>query len=274
LSVGISADYRITIMDQTLAESPIAAAAAASAAPGAKLAFLHIPKTAGTSFTRALARGWPRVRIVATPTQFDAIPEADAAQLDLVAGHFLAHQLAAPRWQGFAALTVLRDPRARLLSSYRYARAEGLRKGDDAPPAMRFAARVSFAEYAFSVHGVGDRHGQILMLARDGRANPHDLPLRDLLERAKAVLERIEVGTTERLDEFLAYLYRRFDRGEPPALPRLNTAEERNDDDAEVLHLTRAQDEALRELMRPDEELVEYGRRLFEMRAEKLARGG
>ena len=252
---------------------PAATAVSSPQAEASRLAFVHIPKTAGTSFTRALAVGWPRVRIVATSEQFNAIAEQDAAGLDLVAGHFFRHLLQQPRWSGFTPITVLRDPRAKLVSSYRYARAVALKQGGAGGPGMRFAARASLSEYAFSVHGVWDRHAQIFSLARKHGENPHDVPLRDLLARAKAALEDIEVGTADRLQDYVDYLYRLFGKGPAPALERLNTAEERNDDDADMLALTRSQDEALRELMRPDDELVEHGRRLFEARLEKLQRG-
>ena len=260
-------------MDVSAPPKPIDAAVSLSAPQDTRLAFIHIPKTAGTSFTRALAVGWPRLRIVATPDQFLAIPEEAVADLDLVAGHFLHHLLDAPHWRSFTPLTVLRDPRARLVSSYRYGRSVAREPGVASTPGMRFAATVSFAEYAFSMHGVGGRHAQIVMLAREKGENPHDRPLRDLLARAKAVLEQIEVGTSDRLQDYVDYLYRLFGKGPAPTLKRLNTAEGRQDDDADVLQLTHAQDEALRELMRPDEELVEHGRRLFETRREALERG-
>lgn len=239
-------------------------------AKGAKLAFVHIPKTAGTSFTRALAAGWPRARIVATSNEFSAINPQEAAGLDLIAGHFFAHQLSRPFWQPFHALTVLRDPRAKLMSSYRYARSMVLQQGIEGTPQMRFAARASFAEYAFSIYGVRDRHSQIYNLATRHAENPHDLPLADLLERAKARLERMEVGTADRLQDFADYLFRRFGRGSAPAVERLNTAEALEQAD---VGLTTWQDVALRELMRPDEALVGHARALFDARMRALDTG-
>jgi hypothetical protein len=234
------------------------------------IAFIHIPKTAGTSFTRALVAGWPRTRIVATGDEFAKIPPAEARSLDLVAGHFFGCQLDGPKWRGRKAVTVLRDPRAKLVSSYRYARDMVLNHGVAGTVQMRFAARASFAEYAFSIHGVRDRHAQIYNLATVLGENPHDLPLADLLARAMSRIERIEVGTADRLQDYVDYLFRRFDRGSAPQLERLNTASDEGDFD---LGLTAAQDAALRELMRPDEALLAHARAIFEHRAQALARG-
>ena len=89
----------------------------------ARLAFLHIPKTAGTSLTEVLARRWGRVRIVAECAELYAPSAAEAFRgLNLVAGPFYAFQLDLPALRGFAPVTVLRDPLDRLVSSWRFAR--------------------------------------------------------------------------------------------------------------------------------------------------------
>ncbi len=242
----------------------------AATSAGDKLAFVHIPKTAGTSFTRALVVGWPRTRIVGTIEEFRSIEAEEARSLDLIAGHFFAHQLEVPKWRGFRPLTVLRSPRAKLMSSYRYARSMVLRHGIEGTPQMRFSAKASFAEYAFSIHGVRDRHSQIYNLGSIGGENPHDVPIADLLARAKARIESLEVGTADRLQDFSDYLFRRFGKGDGPTLERLNTAEDLEEVDFE---LTSWQDTALRELMRPDEELYAYARALFAARVEALETG-
>ncbi|MEO3470297.1 sulfotransferase domain-containing protein [Roseomonas sp. CAU 1739] len=242
--------------------------AAAGPAPvskaGEKLAFIHIPKTAGTSFTRALVAGWPRTRIIGTTEEFKTISPKEVETLDLIAGHFFAYQMDTPKWAAYRGLTVLRNPRAKLMSSYRYARTMVLQHGIAGTPQMRFAARASFAEYAFSIHGVRDRHSQIYNLGSVAGENPHDVPLAELLARAKARLDRIEVGTADRLQDYVDYLFRQYGKGEAPTLERLNTAEDLEEVDFE---LAAWEDTALRELMRPDEELFAYARALFAERA-------
>lgn len=245
-------------------------AASAGHAVGDKLAFVHIPKTAGTSFTRALVAGWPRTRIVGTTEEFSKIGADEARSLDLIAGHFFAHQLESPKWAGYRGVTVLRNPRAKLMSSYRYARSMVLQHGIAGTPQMRFAARASFAEYAFSIHGVRDRHSQIYNLGSIGGENPHDVPLAELLARAKARLDVLEVGTADRLQELADHLFRYFGKGQAPVLERVNTGEELEDVDFE---LAGWEDAALRELMRPDEELFAYARALFDARAADVDRG-
>jgi hypothetical protein len=233
------------------------------AAVASKIAFIHVPKTAGTSFTRALAQGWPRVRIIASAAEVNAVTPAELDGLDLLAGHFNAFQIDGPRFNAFRKVTVLRDPFARLVSSYRYARNMVLAHGIEGTPQMRFAARASLAEYAFSVHGVQDRHGQLYNLGRIAGENPHDVRLSELLERATARLDQIEVGIAEDLDPFVRDLFARNGRGAPVAIERLNTAVTDDEGEGEdLLALTERQFEALREIMAPDYALYEHARQL------------
>lgn len=238
--------------------------------PQSKVAFLHMPRTGGTSFIRALATGWPRTRIVATDDDFRKIGAAEAGSVDLIAGPFKAFQLDSPEWAGFRALTLLRSPRARLFSSYRFARAQALEHGMVGAPRMRFAARATFGEYAFSSHGVYDRHAQLFHLGCAADQNPQDMLRSELLARAKARIQRMEVGTTDRLQDFADYLFRIFNRGAAPTLGCHNAAGDAPDAEPQ---LTRWQDVALRELMRPDEALFTHAKALFEARLEAAERG-
>jgi hypothetical protein len=235
---------------------------------GRRLVFLHIPRTGGTRLAKALTAGWPRLRIVQDFEAFTAIPPEEAAEIDAVAGGFLARHVDLPRLRGFTPLTLLRDPRERLELAYRHARASALR-GEAAGPQVRFAGRAGFAEYAFSIHGLRDRHLQLHRLAAGPGQNPLDLTLDELLERAKARLDTMEVGTTDRLQAFADHLFRRFGR---PVAPALGGPGATGGDDA-PLGLTAAQETALRELTAPDRALVDYGRAVFEARAEALASG-
>ena len=86
------------------------------------VAFLHIPKCAGTAVTRALASLFTPSEICPEWTQrLHEMPPEELARYRLVSGHFywdLAERLPA---SGFV-FTFLREPRERLLSLYYYFR--------------------------------------------------------------------------------------------------------------------------------------------------------
>ncbi len=92
------------------------------------LIFLHIPKTAGTTLNRIIERQYsPSAiftmdphRIRATAERFTRLPEARRRRLQVVRGHLFygIHEFLP---QGATYITMLREPVARLLSSYYFA---------------------------------------------------------------------------------------------------------------------------------------------------------
>ncbi|WP_198370852.1 sulfotransferase family 2 domain-containing protein [Roseomonas rosulenta] len=225
-----------------------------------KIAFVHVPKTAGTSLTTVLAKGWGRVKIVGVASEVDAMPDEEVEDLTLIAGHFFPHQMNRPCFHDYASVTVLRDPFDRLVSAWRFAH-ERVAQGDRVGPAMAFAAGVSFSEFAFSSYGAYDRHSQVYNLARERGMKPQQQPMARMLRLAKRLLDGMLVGTADRLDDFARALFHRFDRGDPPPMPRLNTTADMPD---EVLGLSPACRAALIEILAPDYELLAYGRGLME----------
>ena len=89
------------------------------------LIFLHIPKTAGTTLNRIIERQYSPFaiftmdpyRIRATPERFKRLSEERRRRLQVVRGHMFygIHEFLP---QGATYITILRDPVARLLSSY------------------------------------------------------------------------------------------------------------------------------------------------------------
>ena len=232
-----------------------------------KLAFVHVPKTAGTSLTTVLVSGWGRVRIVATSGEVDAMSDADIDNITLLAGHFFPWQIENSRFTDFVPMTILRDPLARLVSAYRFAR-ERVANGDKGGPAMRYASGVSFGEFAFSSFGCYERHSQVFNLGRNPGEQPQNLPIAVTLERAKQRLRSMLVGTVDALPEFTQHLFAIFAHPAPPPLPRLNATEDLDDEDLRISPRLRA---ALEELLQPDYELLAEGRALMRERMARLA---
>ena len=96
-----------------------------AAADREALIFLHIPKTAGTTLNRIIEREYSPFaiftmdphRIRATAERFKRLPEGRRRRFHVVRGHLFygIHQFLP---QGATYITMLREPVARLLSSY------------------------------------------------------------------------------------------------------------------------------------------------------------
>lgn len=221
------------------------------------LAFIHVPKTAGTSFTQALRAGWPEARIVATQAAFDAIPIEELTALDLIAGHFLAWRLEERAAGHFVPVTILRDPFERLFSAYRFGR-HFARRGAEVGPAMRLAGETDFGTWAFSEFGTAQAHAQLFHLGLNRGDGARDASLAALLDQAKARLDRMLVGTADGLEAFVPWMFRHLGRGTAPTVGHAKaTAEHYTPEEA---GLTAAQRDALRERLRPDDALFAHGR--------------
>jgi hypothetical protein len=182
------------------------------------LIFLHIPKTAGTTFQAILKKQYglanaylfgqePRVSIEA----FKQLSAERRAQLRLVSGHmsFGLHSFLA---QPSAYITFLRDPASRVVSTYHYIRRT--------PHHTHFRAVTSpdmdLEQFArSSISKIGTDNGQVRMLAgvEDvGAAIPFGECTEALLTQAQANIQRHfpVVGVTELFDESLMLMRRRF----------------------------------------------------------------
>lgn len=221
------------------------------------VAFIHIPKSGGTSFTQALRHGWPEARIVATQSAFDEIPIDELQQLDLVAGHFFAYRLEQRTPGLFSPVTLLRDPFDRLFSAYRFGR-QFARSGATVGPAMRLAGQVDFGAWTEASFGATQGHAQLYQLGLNHGDRAASVSLERLLEQAKARLAGMLVGTTDRLADFVALVYRTHGRGDPPQVEHAMPTRERYT--PEEAGLTTEQRDALMERLRPDYALFAHAR--------------
>ena len=222
-----------------------------------RLAFLHIPKTAGTSLTHVLASHWSCVRIIPQHEIIDNLQENELDKINLVAGHFYAYQLKHPSLMRFTPITVLRDPIARLFSEYRFA-LTSVENGEPLTVEMKYALGVSFFEYAFSQLGAAGRHQQLDTLgAVPGQVTPGVSPLGMLFTSACAALNGMYVCLAGDLGAFVEKLFLQV--GKPvPEIPLLNMQEKLLEDG-----LTQRQRETLREVLAADYALYNYGHDLM-----------
>ncbi len=171
------------------------------AAPGRRLVFLHIPKTAGSTLRRIIERqydpdliftleGW-RVR----EKDFRDLPADDRARIQVLAGHqfFGLHELL-PEPSSY--VTMLRDPVERLISQYYHI----LRSPEHYLHRQVTEDRLSLAEFAAADLAPELDNGQVRYLAG----------LKDQGRRCTA--EHLEIAKRHLAERFLvAGLAERFD---------------------------------------------------------------
>jgi len=220
------------------------------------LIFLHIPKTAGTTLNRIIERQYSPFaiftmdphRIRATAERFKRLPEARRRRLQVVRGHLFygIHEFLP---QGATYITMLREPVARLLSSYYFVLRRPLnplhrklkREGLGVEDCIRLFPHRNNTQCRF-IAGVKDT------AIADDR----------LLDLAKENLTKSfsVVGISERFDESLILISKTFGwtisvyeshkvaKARPVIEPRLV--------------------DVIRDHNRLDVELYEFGRKLFE----------
>ncbi|HVT30375.1 MAG TPA: sulfotransferase family 2 domain-containing protein [Lacipirellulaceae bacterium] len=180
--------------------------------------FLHIPKTAGTSFLLMLQNtfGDNRVRRFRDVDEhiqqrLDEIIDADLddTSSSCLAGHFPIH-LFRPHLSRFQIFTILRDPIERVLSLYRF-----LKSGDPAEPErLGLSPNFSLAEFLSSsnpeLYGQV-RNGMVRMLCGDGHFSDAERSEfweietdTTALAAAVANLDNMDFGLTEQMDQSLA----------------------------------------------------------------------
>lgn len=172
------------------------------------LVFLHLPKTAGTTFNLILRRQFAASRIVLLRAEemaeniaaLRAMPEAERHRIQLLRGHqlFGLHELLAP---GARYLTILRHPVSRLVSHYNYVVAtehpmfiDAIRGGE-----------MSLHDYVTSTVSGELENGQTRWIA--GIDDDRTLGAADLAVAQRHIEEHFAwVGVTEHFDESMVDL--------------------------------------------------------------------
>jgi hypothetical protein len=236
----------------------------------AALAFLHIPKTAGTWFASFLAQHFGQDEIAPLPSG-PAAPYCSDPSKKLFAGHFPFIAIDTKRPMRLA--TFLRDPFERTASHYRswhnkeffddYWRA---RAGEDVVEAVEWVQGASYEEFVRSDNPI------VLSCIRDVQTDYlTSYPDRSHPEYLRSALRNLEkkfffVGLQELSAESIQLFRYQTGSMSEPIFPVHNVSKIYD------VTLSAAAKERLRELLQNDVALYRAGRRLFERRLAAISR--
>lgn len=176
--------------------------------------FMHLPRTAGTTFVQILERqygpnGVLRAYDVAPGAAWRALPDERRSEIRAVVGHFAygAHEGLPP---GSRYLSFLRDPVERVVSHYRYVRAQPDHYLHES------ATGLTLAEYVESCGANEPNNDQTRLWAgaEHGACSPELLPV------AKANLEGAVIGLTAEFDASVMLIRRLLGWRLPLYVPR------------------------------------------------------
>jgi hypothetical protein len=250
------------------------------------LAFIHLQKTGGSSLRAMLEAQFPPDR--RCPVRDDKLHLLSAAELghyDFFSGHFDRSAIRLIPRTVVRTIALFREPRARLISFYRFLRSHPVRDEFSADPLMRFANELSaedFFENAEIRSHVGVYNHYLIALGGSyawfeyTRASLTRVDFSRALEEAKKQIHGLTaLGITERFSESVALIWGALNLLPPPSietayvtdkLPTMDTRFQRVDPVAMTPRLAAA----LAELTVYDDELYRFAIREFERRCTEV----
>lgn len=234
-----------------------------------QLAFMHIGKTAGTSFHHLIRNALPEaLTFNGGPEQYDVMTPEQLEPFDLLLGHFSFHHSMKFRPNKYL-LTFLRDPVERVLSNYHFLKSWGGYVDATNEDMIRASRELSLNGFLQSplpqVRAVVENH-QTYFFGSDWRASRTEAP-EALFQRARENLHSLQfIGLTERYAESIAMLYDDLGFSGTPSVTRLNVTPERPPAD-ELSPEDRSMIEDLNSL---DIRLYEQAKLIFEKRVERF----
>jgi hypothetical protein len=226
--------------------------------------FMHIPKTAGTTFHRILTSRYAKeLTRQGRWRNFDKIKAEDLSPYRLVTGHFpyaLVNYLAQPP----LVLTFLREPVARMISEIDQAQREDEHQLQNKHDHFADIPILELLTDKKFVRRFGNK--QVRFLSKDSlhdtKVTPDDLAL-----AKERLTELAFFGLTERFDDSLKLLSHTFDFGPIVDFETRNVSPRRTD---RLAGLSQENLDVLAEVNRFDLELYEFGKALFAERLQTM----
>jgi hypothetical protein len=246
------------------------------------LAFIHLQKTGGSSLRTMLERQFPAERCC--PVRDDKLhllSVAELGQYDFYSGHFDRTSLRFIPRDDIKTISLFREPRARLISFYRFLKSHPVRDEFANDPLMRFANELSaedfFERSEIRVH-VGVYNHYLIALGGSyawfeyTRTSLTKEDFSRALEEAKRQIRALTaLGITERFSQSVEFISRALNLRPTPSIESVYVTEKLPLMDArfqqvDPVVMTPRLAEALAELTVYDDELYRFAVREFERR--------
>lgn len=245
------------------------------------LIFLHIPKAAGSTLHRIIARQYASdsicsidgLRVHESIAEFKQLPEAKRSEIKVLKGHmrFGLHEYLP---QPSTYITILRDPVERIISHYYYVR----RSPEHYLYEQVTSRNMSLKDYICSGITKELNNSQTRLLCTKTALETYEQGSTKILESAKKNLQEefAVVGLAERFDETLILLKQNF-KWNLPFYIKANTTKDRplkNDISQETLKMIEKYNELDVELFefvsKKFQEVINQSGLLFEMELKQL----
>jgi hypothetical protein len=246
------------------------------------LAFIHLQKTGGTSLRTMLERQFPADR--RCPIRGDKLhllSVAELGQYDFFSGHFDRCSLRFIPRNDIKTIALFREPRARLISFYRFLRSHPVRDEFANDRLMRLANELSAEEFferpETRVH-VGVNNHYLIALGGSyawfeyTRTALTKQDFSEALEEAKRQIRTLTaLGITERFNQSVEIIWHSLKFGTPPSIAAVDVTDKLSEVDTrfqkvDPVVMTPRLAEALSELTKYDDELYRFAVAEFDRR--------
>lgn len=246
------------------------------------LLFIHLKKTGGNSLRNMLQRHFAPDRICPMRDNYlHSYPVAELGRFDLYAGHFDLNAVAYIPRKIVRTIALFRDPRSRLISFYRFAKAH--------PPRDEFADNLTIrlandltAEEFFErseMRSITEIYNHYLMALglscswfENNAGYPTSQSLLRALEDAKTrIRDMTAIGITERFADSVEYIFHACNLQNEHSVETLHATDDLSARDArfrrvDPVHMTPRLAAALEELTAYDTEIYHYAVSEFDRR--------
>ena len=243
--------------------------------------FIHLQKTGGTTLRSAIESHFAPERICPMRFRLHSLAVAELGQYDFFAGHFDLDSLRFIPRDRLVSFSLFREPRARLISYYRFHKSHPA-GGEYANNAFASLANELSAEEFFEhpeVRLSPDVYNNYLLAF--GRSfewyveNRYSLPKKDLslamIEAKRQICALHAIGITERFDDSVDVICHAMSIARPPKIVATNVTDEFATRDPRFrrvsqVHMTPRLAAALEELTFYDTELYQFAVNEFDRR--------
>jgi hypothetical protein len=247
--------------------------------------FIHMQKTGGTTLRALLEGQFPADRVC--PVRVDKLhllSVAELGQFDFFAGHFDRSSICFIPRKEIKTVALFREPRARLISFYRFLRSHPTRDEFASDPSIRLANELSVEEFFErpEIRGLPAVYNHYLIalgasfswFRNQGSLSKEDIS--NAFDKAKRQIRAITaIGITERFDLSVELICKALHIDKRPSIAPLHVTSNFVELDArfkvvEPVVMTPRLASALHELTLYDDELYRFATQEFDQRCTEL----